>query len=194
MMWPLLTVRHSERSSGMQATTLKAHSDAEARILGTFDQQSTLLGMEIQRLSNKIEGISLDRSENTMKVFRSLHDTQLHQMSQKVVEIIEQQQRSAIPSHELDDNSSQAALAAQQRVLESLHFPHMQERKGQISDVYEGTYGWMFPEDVTMQYGKANFTTWLSKHNTEQNVYWVSGKPGELRPQSHFLPFYASTC
>ncbi|KAK8067629.1 hypothetical protein PG996_006741 [Apiospora saccharicola] len=182
----LLLVVH-ERSSGMQATTLKAHSDAEARILGTFDQQSTLLGMEIQRLSSKIEGISLDRSESTVKDFRSLHDTQLHQISQKVVEIIEQQQRSAIPPHGLDDSSSQAAVAAQQRVLESLHFPHMQERKGQISDVYEGTYRWMFREDVTMQYEKANFTTWLSKHNTQKNVYWVSGKPGELRPRSHFL-------
>ncbi|KAK8102107.1 hypothetical protein PG984_015253 [Apiospora sp. TS-2023a] len=174
----LLLVVH-ERSSGMQATTLKEHSDAEARILGTFDQQSAVLGMEIQRLSSKIEGISLDRSESTMKDFRSIHDTQLHQLSQKVMEIIEQQQQSATTSEGPGESSAQAAVAvARQRVLESLHFPHMQERKGQISDVYEGTYGWIFRDDVTFPHGKESFMSWLSSHNAQKNIYWVSGKPG----------------
>ncbi|KAK7917775.1 hypothetical protein PG985_011383 [Apiospora marii] len=54
----------------------------------------------------------------------------------------------------------------------------MQERKAQISDVYEGTYGWIFRDDVTFSYGKDNFVSWLPKRDSQNNVFWVSGKPG----------------
>ncbi|KAK7971562.1 hypothetical protein PG989_016578 [Apiospora arundinis] len=171
----LLLLMH-ERASGEQVITMKTHTDTEARILNSFNQQSTVLGVEIQRLSSKIEGLSLDRSEDTLQDFRSEHEIQLHRLSERVVEILEQQ-RFAASSQKTLVNSDQA-IAAQQRVLQSLYFPQMEERKGQISEVYKGTYSWMFHENSDSPDGKENFISWLSAPSTKQSLFWVSGKPG----------------
>ncbi|KAK6857411.1 hypothetical protein PG995_007598 [Apiospora arundinis] len=171
----LLLLMH-ERASGEQVITMKTHTDTEARILNSFNQQSTVLGAEIQRLSSQIEGLSLDRSEDTLQDFRSEHEIQLHRLSERVVEILEQQ-RFVASSQETLVNSDQA-IAAQQRVLQSLYFPQMEERKGQISEVYKGTYSWMFHENSDSPDGKENFISWLSAPSTKQSLFGYQGSQG----------------
>ncbi|KAK8099753.1 uncharacterized protein PG998_012994 [Apiospora kogelbergensis] len=170
----LLLLMH-EKSSGNQDVSMRAHTDLENRIMTTFDQQSDLLSGEIQKLSRSIEGLSLEHLEDTMHDFRSKHETQLHQLSERVVDILEQQ-RTATASQEALANQNQSS-AAQQRILQSLYFPQMEERKEQISEVYPGTYSWMF-RDASSLNGNENFMSWLSAPSTERSVFWVSGKPG----------------
>lgn len=170
----------SEKSAENQDISTRAHTDSEYRIITTFDQQSTLLGGDIRKLSRRIEGLSLDHLEDTMQEFRSNHETLLHQLSERVEEILEQQ-RSATASQGTLANSNQT-IAAQQKILESLYFPQMEERKEQISEVYPGTYSWMFRNDASSLNGKENFMSWLSAPSTERSVFWVSGKPGKSTP------------
>ncbi|KAK8092748.1 hypothetical protein PG999_014335 [Apiospora kogelbergensis] len=198
----LLLLMH-EKSSGNQEISMRAHTDSENRIITTFDQQSDLLGGEIQKLGRRLEGLSLDHLEDTMQDFRSEHEAQLHRLSERVVEILEQE-RTATASLETLASPEQSS-AAQQKILESLYFPQMEERKENISEVYPGTYSWMFRNDASSLNGKENFMSWLSAPSTERSVFWVSGKPGsgksalmrfvdqELNTEEGLLPWVGST-
>ncbi|KAK8024528.1 hypothetical protein PG993_012594 [Apiospora rasikravindrae] len=155
---------------------MKARTDAEALILQTFNQQSIQLGAEIQELSSKIEGISLGRYDDAMKNFRSDHEAELDRLSQKVEQIMETQNPPATYQEVL--GASVRSSGAKERIVESLFYPQIQARKEQISDVFEGTYGWMFRNDATSRDAKDSFVSWLTTRSTKHNVYWVSGKPG----------------
>ncbi|KAB8338808.1 hypothetical protein FH972_021752 [Carpinus fangiana] len=64
-------------------------------------------------------------------------------------------------------------MAAQHRLLKSLHFAGMRERRNNIFDTHEDTYEWIF--DSSHADLDLGFAEWL---RTGSGVYWITGNPG----------------
>ncbi|KAL8647788.1 MAG: hypothetical protein Q9210_005353 [Variospora velana] len=127
---------------------------------------------------------------------RSLQETQdIHSLDQAVRDLatgLQQghgtvEQLLASHSQELkdyfDSRFESHAQATQnrltyQRLLESLFFPEIVARQEQIPEAYQETCRWIFHDPVSEQSGtrpRSNFRKWLETNN---DVYWISGKPG----------------
>lgn len=58
-------------------------------------------------------------------------------------------------------------------MLESLRFPQMHDRHGQIAKAHENTFVWIFQDPQTYQKPWDNFLEWLSN---DSGMYWIQGK------------------
>lgn len=70
------------------------------------------------------------------------------------------------------------AADVQQRILDSLRFPQLQERRQQIHEAHKETYYWILQPDPDRNSQWDSFTTWLSSSAESRRVYWIHGKPG----------------
>jgi hypothetical protein len=128
--------------------------------------------MSFDYRGNGMGGLSLD------------HQTQPAQLSEQLTQIWEHQRAS--------DEASKSSEAlrnietAQHRILQSLQFPQMQERKEEISVAYENTYEWLFQADPLGQKDWHNFVSWAGKAENPRSTYWIHGKPGESSPKHVF--------
>ncbi|TID23410.1 hypothetical protein E2P81_ATG02981 [Venturia nashicola] len=74
--------------------------------------------------------------------------------------------------HEVD---KQERIERQQKLLSSLAFPEMNARKNTSSiDAFPGTFRWIF--DANKVHAWDSLPSFLTSQ--EQNLYWISGKPG----------------
>lgn len=95
-------------------------------------------------------------------------------------------------SNEMQDQKSEIKESAQkERLLNSLKFSGINERRNQIADAHGSTFHWIFEEEengvevtqladsgaVTKKLIKrwSSFPTWLG---SDERVYWINGKPG----------------
>lgn len=62
------------------------------------------------------------------------------------------------------------AFQRNQKILESLYFSQVGERRDIILDAHMSTYGWVFEANV------ANFRPWLE--SPDSSIYWIAGKAG----------------
>jgi len=60
-------------------------------------------------------------------------------------------------------------------IRDSLCFPELQERHGDIHDAYPETFDWMFEDPKAGDRPWDSFKTWLGGGN---RAYWIHGKPG----------------
>lgn len=65
-----------------------------------------------------------------------------------------------------------------QRLMESLKFPQMYDRRDSIQSAHEGTFRWALLSTSEQDLGWDNFATWLSDPEPEHRLYWVNAKPG----------------
>lgn len=161
----------------MQSSVIKATTDVEARMLDTITKNTGSLRAEIRRLKSCLNERSLDHSK-PMAEFSFEHQTQLVQLSEQLSQIWEQQRASdeAKKSLEISKNS----VAAQHRLLQSLQFPQMLERKEEISSAYENTYEWLFQTNTRGQVDWHRFVSWSRRADNCNSIYWIHGKPGEF--------------
>lgn len=161
----------------MQKSVIKATTDVEDRVLDIVKKNTGSLKAEIARLTSSLNEMSFDNRPNPMDEFTDVQHTQLIQLSKQIAQIWEQQIASEEASKPFD--RSRNAIAAQHRVLQSLQFPQMQERKEEISSAYENTYEWLFQADRRGQNDWHSFISWARKADNPQSIYWIHGKPGE---------------
>lgn len=68
-----------------------------------------------------------------------------------------------------------------ERLLQSLKYPAMNERRNHVSKSYTGTFQWVLDADGIASNDDSehnrwdNFGDWLKSGN---DIYWISGKPG----------------
>lgn len=160
----------------MQSSVIKSNTDVEDRILDTVTKNTGSLRAEIRRLTSCLTEMSLDyRNESSELSFE--HQTQLMQLSKHLAQIWEQQRASIEASKSME--ISRDSVAAQNRLLQSLQFPQMQERKEEISSAYENTYEWLFQADPRGKTDWHNFVSWARRADNPQTIYWIHGKPGK---------------
>ncbi len=63
----------------------------------------------------------------------------------------------------------------QQRFLQRLRFPRMEDRKAEIRDAYGSSFKWILESGADTRSAGAGFRDWLSN---PQGLFWISGKPG----------------
>ncbi|KAF3934822.1 hypothetical protein ABW19_dt0200473 [Dactylella cylindrospora] len=73
----------------------------------------------------------------------------------------------------LEMSPDQAALL-QEFIIESLVFPSMRDREGEVAQAHKETFGWVFTKD---EGAGANFVPWL-KGDDGEGIYWIGGKKG----------------
>lgn len=65
----------------------------------------------------------------------------------------------------------------QTQILESLCYSMMSNRYERVVEAYPNTFEWIFRSSTNDQLQWSNFSDWL-KTDTNQRVYWISGKAG----------------
>lgn len=161
----------------MQNNVMKATTDVEVRILDVLTKNTGSLKAEIGKLTSCLNEMSFDHRPNPVNEISDVQQTELFQLSKQIAQIWEQQRASdkARKSLEMSKNS----VAAQHRVLQSLQFPQMQERKEEISSAYENTYEWLFQTDPSGKSDWHSFVSWARSAHNPNSIYWIHGKPGE---------------
>lgn len=161
----------------VQNSVIKATTDVEDRILDIVKKNTGSLKAEIGKLTSSLNEMSFDNRLNPMYEVSDVQQNQLAQLSKQIAQIWEQQIASEEASKPLE--MSRNSVAAQHRVLQSLQFPQMQERKEEISSAYENTYEWLFQADQRGQNDWHSFVSWARRADNPQSIYWIHGKPGE---------------
>lgn len=168
----------SERSLAMQSNVITATTDVETRILETFKKHTGSLESEIGRLTSCLNDVSLENRRAPLSEFSLIHQMQLTQLLEQLAEIWEHQ-RASDEANESSE-ASRSIIAAQQRLLQSLRFPQMQDRKEEISSAYKDTYEWLFQAAPREQKHWHNFLPWARREDNSHSIYWIHGKPGKL--------------
>lgn len=90
---------------------------------------------------------------------------------------------------------------AMQRLMASLYFPQMNDRRESIQSAHEGTYRWALLSTSATNVRWDNLAGWLSDPRPPHRLYWVNAKPGagksglirfldeELSPIQHMQPW-----
>lgn len=66
----------------------------------------------------------------------------------------------------------------QQKAMESLYFPQMEDRRDHIHTAYQGTYQWALLSTATENTRGDNFVSWLRDPQPTSWIYWINAKPG----------------
>jgi hypothetical protein len=77
-----------------------------------------------------------------------------------------------------EDLVQQRAVDAQYKILQSLQFERVQERRNQIHEAHNGTFQWILHPEIAQQQPVDSLITWLSSSLESKRIYWIHGKPG----------------
>lgn len=161
----------------MHSNAVHSTNDVEHRILDTLEKNAGSLEAEIRELTSSLKELSFDHRRDRIGEFTFVHQTQLVRLSEQLSQIWEYQ-RAADEARKTVETSKNS-VAAQHRLLQSLQFPLMQERKEEISSAYKDTYEWLFQAAPREQEDWHSFVSWARRADSPQRIYWIHGKPGE---------------
>lgn len=132
---------------------------------------------DIKLLTKQLSSISLSLIEDDMAKFKTSNRDALNVLSRGVNAILVQHGSSRM----LENVSTLARQTeeAQHRILESLYFPEMKERRNRIATAHQNTYEWVLRPDPSMQNCSDNFMAWARSQEEERRIYWIRGKPGK---------------
>lgn len=166
----------SERSLTMHRSAVNSTTNVEDCILDTLKKNAGSLEAEIRELTTSLKEMSLEQHINRTNEFSSIHQTQLVQLSEQLAQIW-QYQRAADEARKTAE-TSRSSVAAQHKLIQSLQFPQMNERKEEISSAYKDTYEWLFQAAPREHEDWHSFVSWARRADSPQRIYWIRGKPG----------------
>ncbi len=67
------------------------------------------------------------------------------------------------------------AIAHEQDLLVSLHFPMIQARHEKVETAHANTYEWIYRQPIPGEPKPMRFVEWLEQRN---GIFWIHGKPG----------------
>lgn len=137
----------------------------DTRVLLRLDSRALKSSCDISRLDRNIQDLvsALEQGHKSVKQI-------IEYNSQGIKDHIDRRLESQTQNLE--------ALFARDKLLDSLIFPEIVSRQENVSAAYEGTCSWIFDSSADQQNAKrpwSNFRKWLE---TDDGVYWISGKPG----------------
>jgi hypothetical protein len=170
---PLYQFGVDERMLWAKGRQTKREEDAAYSLLGIFDIHMPLLYGEgrnkaLVRLQKEIEQSLEDRQ--TIPSLISETET---------AEPTEELYKYRIPFNNLGALVHEHQVAdAQQRILDSLRFPQIQERRHQIHEAYKETCQWILQPAPNQIQQWDSLVAWLSSSTESRRIYWIYGKPG----------------
>ncbi|KAF2229409.1 hypothetical protein EV356DRAFT_455854, partial [Viridothelium virens] len=124
-------------------------------------------------LAEQLERTSLDATQNqTILQFAVSNRDFLESLSDQLNSILSQHNDVQALTEE------RQVADAQQKILDSLHFPQVQERRHQIHEAHNETYRWILRPGLDQRRRGDDMVAWLSSKMETRKIYWVCGKPG----------------
>ncbi|KAF2994212.1 hypothetical protein E8E14_001000 [Neopestalotiopsis sp. 37M] len=192
----MLSMQHSGTTK--QIDLLRSHDESERRVVDALRSTSSSLSAEIQALTVQLDSTSLSSVDDTLRDFQLYHKDALAGLSRKLDATLSQQQTEGLAKR-LSSLSNQDEVA-QQRIIDSLTFPQIDERRNKIYRALRNTYEWVLdPGQSQTQFD--DLLSWANSPDGTDQVYWVHGKPGsgkstlmrylfdELDKDLHFHPW-----
>lgn len=161
----------------MQYEILRSNDEAEARILDTFALSSKSISDEIKLLTAQMQNYSIGSIQDSFAEFRASNQDFLDQLSQQLHDVRFQQDASEVVAQQVRVFAE--VTAAQQKILETLHFPQLHERRNHIPKAHKDTYTWILQLKPDEHQRWDNFVHWAGSKNNGQRLYWIRGKPGQ---------------
>jgi hypothetical protein len=144
----------------------------EGSILNAVTSSSGSIENEIKILAEQLESTNLDSLQQTVAEFLSTNRKTLENMSGKLDAIVIQHKNLQAIADE------RQVVDAQQKILDSLRFTLMQERRHQIHRAHKETYQWILQPMSNQSQSRDNFTSWLASSEDNRRIFWIYGKAG----------------
>jgi energy-coupling factor transporter ATP-binding protein EcfA2 len=96
-------------------------------------------------------------------------------LRQELLSVVQQDEYS-IGSDDLTSSMGHSRLEAlQDKILQSLAYPGMEDREGGITEAFGKTFQWIFEDSPHNDRKWGNFKDWLQ---SDEQLYWITGKAG----------------
>jgi len=170
---PLHQFSVNERMSWAERRETKREEDTAYSLLGIFDIHMPLLYGEgrnkaLIRLQKEITESLRDKWPTLSLV-----------SSTEAAEVAGEFHKSRIPFNDIGAVVHERQVAdAEQRILNSLRFPQIQERKHQIHEAHKETCQWILQPVSNRSQQWDSLIAWLSSPAESRRIYWIYGKPG----------------
>lgn len=168
----LVYINSNQATISSQNDILKSTTRVEGSILNAVTSSSGSIKDEIRLLAEQLENTNLDSVQETLSEFLTSNRGLLENLSDQLNSILTQHNdlRALVDERQVAD--------AQQRILDSLQFPQIQERRHQIHGAHKETYQWILRSTPNQSQRWDNLITWLSSCTEPRRIYWIYGKPG----------------
>ncbi|KAL9073650.1 MAG: hypothetical protein Q9157_004660 [Trypethelium eluteriae] len=169
----LVYMNSKQATSTSQSEILRSTTRVEGSILNAVNSSSGSIRDEIRLLAEQLERTSLDATQNqTILQFAVSNRDFLESLSDQLNSILSQHNDVQALTEE------RQVADAQQKILDSLHFPQVQERRHQIHEAHNETYRWILRPGLDQRRRGDDMVAWLSSKMETRKIYWVCGKPG----------------
>lgn len=168
----LVYMNSKQATISSQNDILKSTTRVEGSILNAVTSSSGSIKDEIRLLAEQLENTNLDSVQETLSEFLTSNRGFLENLSDQLNSILTQHNdlRALADERQVAD--------AQQRILDSLQFSQIQERRHQIHGAHKETYQWILRSAPNQSQRWDNLIAWLSSCTEPRRIYWIYGKPG----------------
>lgn len=166
-------ISSKQATSAGQMELIRSTTEVQTKILDAVSVASSTIHDDIQLLANKLEDLSIDSFHQSTTQFLSAHQVALTDLAAGLEHIISRE-------YDLQSLSAQRqTLVGQQKIIDSLHFPLMNDRRDHVQMAHKDTCQWilMGTRSPSCQ-SWSDFSTWLSSEMEIPDIYWIHGKPG----------------
>src|SRR5271156_3335491 len=155
-----------------QNDILRSTTRVEGSILNAVASSSGSIQNEIRLLAEQLENTNLDSVQQTVAEFLTSNRDLLEKLSDQLDSIFTQHNdlRALADERQVAD--------AQQKVLDSLQFSQIQERRDRVHRAHKETYQWILQPMLNQRQRWDSLTAWLASSEDLRRIYWIYGKPG----------------
>jgi len=155
-----------------QNDILRSTTRVEGSILNAVTSSSSSIQNEIRLLAEQLESTNLDSVQQTVAEFLTSNRDLLEKLSDQLDSIFPQHNDLRALADE------RQATDAQQKVLDSLQFSQIQERRDRVHRAHKETYQWILQPMLNQRQRWDSLTAWLASSEDLRRIYWIYGKPG----------------
>jgi len=169
---------------------VRSSTETEGKILDAVAVSSKGIKGDIEMLASKLESMSIESFFQNQAHFLTAHQDALSDLAAAVENILIQQYGTE--SLEIQ----RMALVAQQRVLDSLTFPMMNDRRDHVDLAHKDTCQWILSGPRNgLPRPWDDFPSWLASNEGNSRIYWLHGKPGSGKSTlMGYLDKYLGSC
>ena len=163
----LQALRSQWHESEIEALRQRLNTIGQAVRARIADEQHLHLQVRLNELleeNRRLEGVRSEELEE-LKSFAKEAQSQVKEKTLDEEELSKQIDKIAADGGQ---------YSAEQRILQCLRFPRLEDRYSSISPAHLQTLSWVYNSEVD-QDDAATFAQWLS---SDDNLYWISGRPG----------------
>ena len=147
---------------------------SNTNILQAVQSSSGYIQDDVRALSLRLDGLSLNHgARDAIDTFLTSHHDFLQLLSTQLSSILSMSNSQK----SLQDETE--APQAENKIVSSLHFPQMDQRKERLEAPYEKTFRWIITDDALPERRWDHFLDWIRGTKPgDDKIYWIDGKPG----------------